>query len=148
MTSKHVNTPDQLSTEGARKVSLVIRARFTFCRHNAMVCMLVFIVVVGSHVPTFWLTVNQPTQPDSDASGNSDQVYASDTTLMRGHGAPTHFRLMTSRYVAMVQAVRGHHCTELSLFCIPPSNCSESAIYQNGKDQPLPKPFSTLHRKV
>jgi hypothetical protein len=92
-------------------VPLVVRGRFSFCRHNAMVCMLVSIVVIGNYVPTFCLTVNQPTHRDSGACGNSDQVYASDTTLMRGHGAPTHFRLMTSRYVAMVQAVRGYHCT-------------------------------------
>lgn len=73
--------------------------------------MLAFIVLVGNQAPSFCLTVGQPTQAASDACGNSDQIFASDTILTRRHEAPTHFRLMTSRYVSMVEAVRGYHCS-------------------------------------
>jgi hypothetical protein len=105
------STPDQLSTPGARKVLLVTWGPFNFRRLNALVRMLTFILLVGNQAPTFCLTVSQPTQTASDACGSSDQIYASDTILMRRHEAPTHFRLMTSRYVAMVEAVRGYHCS-------------------------------------
>jgi hypothetical protein len=40
----------------------------------------------------------------------SDRVYDSDASLMELREAPTHFRLMTSRYVSMVQAARGYQC--------------------------------------
>jgi hypothetical protein len=48
--------------------------------------------------------------PDPSACGYSDQVYYGDSSIMRGN-PPTHFRLMTSRYVQMNQAARGYHCT-------------------------------------
>jgi hypothetical protein len=44
-----------------------------------------------------------------DSCRYSDRTYDGDVSLMRGK-APTHFRLMVSRYVAMVQAARGYHC--------------------------------------
>jgi hypothetical protein len=41
---------------------------------------------------------------------HSDRTYEADASLMQEREAPTHFRLMTSRYVSMVQATRGFEC--------------------------------------
>jgi len=40
----------------------------------------------------------------------SDRIHDADASLMQDRDAPTHFRLMTSRYVAMIQAARGYQC--------------------------------------
>ena len=53
----------------------------------------------------------QPEEPGPDACQYSDQVYDADASLMLQPQAPTHFRLMVSRYVSMVQAARGYRCT-------------------------------------
>jgi hypothetical protein len=50
------------------------------------------------------------TAPDLSSCRYSDQLYDSDDSLMR-QKAPTHFRLMTSRYVQIVEAARGRACT-------------------------------------
>jgi hypothetical protein len=48
--------------------------------------------------------------PDAHACRYSDQIYTNDEALMRQR-APTQFRLMTSRYVEIVQSARGHECS-------------------------------------
>jgi hypothetical protein len=48
--------------------------------------------------------------PDPEACRYSDHTYDDDALLMQRH-PPTHFRLMPSRYVQMMQAARGRHCT-------------------------------------
>jgi hypothetical protein len=60
---------------------------------------------------TAWcLTEKQPKIPDVHPCQYSNQVFDSDVALMR-QKAPTRFRLMTSRYVEILQAARGKHCT-------------------------------------
>jgi len=68
------------------------------------------ILMIGGF--TAWgSTGNRPTALDLHTCHYSDQVYDSDATLMR-QKAPTHLRLMTSRYVQIVQAERGINCTD------------------------------------
>jgi hypothetical protein len=50
-------------------------------------------------------------ETDTVDCSQSNQMHDSDATIMRFHEAPTHFRLMTSRYFAMVRAARGYQCT-------------------------------------
>jgi hypothetical protein len=56
-------------------------------------------------------SLNQEAGAAPSACHYSDRVYADDSALMLRPTAPTRFRLMTSRYVAMVQATRGNQCT-------------------------------------
>jgi hypothetical protein len=66
------------------------------------------LVIIGS---TAWcLTEKQPTTPDLHTCQYSNQVFDNDAALMR-QKAPTRFRLMTSRYVEILQAARGYNCT-------------------------------------
>jgi hypothetical protein len=57
------------------------------------------------------LTASHPPVARSYECNYSDQVYEGDTLLGQGN-APTRFRLMTSRYVEIVQAARGRSCTD------------------------------------
>jgi hypothetical protein len=54
-------------------------------------------------------------RPDVEADPvdcrQSNELHDSDANIMRLREAPTHFRLMSSRYFAMVRAARGHQCT-------------------------------------
>lgn len=66
------------------------------------------LVIIAS---TAWcLTEKQPTMPDLHTCQYSNQLFDSDAALMR-QKAPTRFRLMTSRYVEILQAARGYNCT-------------------------------------
>jgi hypothetical protein len=59
------------------------------------------------------LTLGHSTMARSDECSYSDQVYEGDKLLEQGK-APTRFRLMTSRYVEIVQAARGRGCTHFA----------------------------------
>jgi hypothetical protein len=60
---------------------------------------------------TAWGSSGNPAKPpDPLTCSYSNQVYNGDANLMR-QKAPTHFKLMTSRYVEIVQAARGYKCT-------------------------------------
>jgi hypothetical protein len=48
--------------------------------------------------------------PDPEACRYSDQLFSSEASMMM-RNPPTHFRLMASRYVQILQAVRGRRCT-------------------------------------
>jgi hypothetical protein len=70
---------------------------------------LVFLVL---HCGTsFGLTENLSARPGFVSCRYSDELYAGDLSLLQLREAPTHFMLMTSRYVSMVQAARGYQCT-------------------------------------
>jgi hypothetical protein len=56
------------------------------------------------------LSADRATGADPEACRYSDQLYSSDASMMT-RNPPTHFRLMASRYVQMMQAARGRHCT-------------------------------------
>jgi hypothetical protein len=56
------------------------------------------------------LTANQAMAADRHSCRYSNQIYDSDASLMRGR-APTHFNLMTNRYLEIVQADRGRACS-------------------------------------
>ena len=77
----------------------------------AKVAFFVLMVLVGSK--GWCLTHSQPAAPDLRTCSFSNLVYDSDASLMR-QKPPTRFRLMTSRYVAIVQAARGYHCTGMT----------------------------------
>jgi hypothetical protein len=72
---------------------------------------LALVLIVVSSVTAFCMARNQPPKPDLGTCHYSDQIYNSDVSLMERSQAPTHFRLMTSRYVSMIQAARGYQCT-------------------------------------
>jgi hypothetical protein len=67
------------------------------------------LMMIGEATP-WGFAQSRPRAPDLHYCRYSDQVYNSDDSLMR-QKAPTHFRLMTSRYVQIVEAARGRDCT-------------------------------------
>jgi hypothetical protein len=95
---------------GLGKRPRAINWKYLFRRASlamAQLALLMSIVIVGA---TAWrLTENRAVAPDLHTCHYSNEVYESDLHLMRQY-APTHFRLMTSRYVQMVQAARGYNC--------------------------------------
>jgi hypothetical protein len=80
-------------------------------RRLSQVSKLAFLLLFVNGVTAFCWTGNQPTGPDPGICRSSDQVYDGDASLMLRREAPTHFRLMTSRYVSIVEAARGYQCT-------------------------------------
>jgi hypothetical protein len=83
---------------------------FSFHRASLIAFALVCLAVVGHCLPAHCLATSQATETDPVDCSQSNQMHDSDATIMRFHEAPTHFRLMTSRYFAMVRAVRGYQC--------------------------------------
>jgi hypothetical protein len=79
--------------------------------YRVRICNLALVLLFTSSITAFCLARNQPPEPDLGTCHYSDQIYNSDVSLMGLRQAPTHFRLMTGRYVAMIQAARGYHCT-------------------------------------
>ena len=79
--------------------------------NKLLVFKLALVLLVVNSVTAFCLAEHQPPGPDLGACQYSDRVYDDDASLMGRREAPTHFRLMTSRYVSMVQAARGYQCT-------------------------------------
>jgi len=74
-----------------------------------MISNLVLVLLALHGLAAFFL--NQETGPGLSICHYSDRVYDDDMALMLRPKAPTHFGLMTSRYVEMVQAARGNQCT-------------------------------------
>jgi hypothetical protein len=74
-----------------------------------MVSKLVLVLLALYGLAAFF--TNQETGPGLSTCHYSDRLYDDDSALMLQAKAPTHFRLMISRYVAMVQAARGNQCT-------------------------------------
>jgi hypothetical protein len=77
--------------------------------HTAANLAIPLLIVIGLATAS-GLAENRPPAPEVYACHYSSQVYDSDASLMRQQ-SPTRFRLMTSRYVQIVQAGRGRHCT-------------------------------------
>ena len=84
---------------------------FSFHRVTLIAFALVCLAVVGHCSPAHCLATSQAGETNPVDCSQSNQMHDSDATIMRFHEAPTHFRLMTSRYFAMVRAVRGYQCT-------------------------------------
>ena len=108
---KYVNEPDRSSTVCGRKAlssdeesRACIKAKR---RLGLMVSRLLLLLLVVNSAAAFCLTGNEP---DLNTCHYSDQVYHSDVSLKQ-HEPPTLFGLMPSRYVQMVEAARGYHCT-------------------------------------
>ena len=76
----------------------------------AMTLYWVVLVAVATSAIGCGLTANHPASARSHECSSSDQVYAGDKLLEQSK-APTHFRVMSSRYVEIVQAARGSNCT-------------------------------------
>jgi hypothetical protein len=83
----------------------------SFTRRLTLAVSKLFVLLVIQGGTAFCLSGSPPTQPDPGACHYSDQIYDSDSSLMQLREAPTHLRLMTSRYVCMVQAAQGYRCT-------------------------------------
>jgi hypothetical protein len=67
-------------------------------------------LLLAKCLTAFCLPGSQPAGPDLGICHLSDQLFQSDASLWARRVAPTHFRLMSSRYVRMVQAARGYQC--------------------------------------
>jgi hypothetical protein len=72
--------------------------------NKSTLALAVLILVATGCAPAWCLT------SDLGACAYSDKVYDGDASIMQ-RNPPTHFRLMSSRYVQMEQAARGYHCT-------------------------------------
>ncbi len=89
----------------------ITRAASTMGRRtHSMAKLASFVLMVLAGATSWGLTYNRPEGPNLHTCGFSNQVHDSDASLMRQR-PPTRFRLMTSRYVAIVQAARGYNCT-------------------------------------
>jgi hypothetical protein len=82
----------------------VCRASYT----TATLALPVLIIICSATARC--LTANQAMVPDLHSCHYSNQIYDSDASAMRQR-VPTHFTLMSSRYVDLVQAARGYHCS-------------------------------------
>jgi hypothetical protein len=109
---------EQSSTAGASKVPApgealreVTRARHIIRGLSPLLSRLALVVLVAHCTTVFCSTREPQTRPGLGACFYSDRVYDGDVSLMQLRVAPTRFMLMTSRYVSMVQAARGHQCT-------------------------------------
>jgi hypothetical protein len=71
---------------------------------------LALILLVAHCATTFCSAENLPARTELGACRYSAELYDGDASLMKLREAPTRFTLMTSRYVSMVQAVRGYQC--------------------------------------
>jgi hypothetical protein len=76
----------------------------------AMTLCWVVLAAVATSAAGCGLTANRPASAPSHECSSSDQVYEGDK-LLEQRNAPTRFRLMSSRYVEIVQAARGRNCT-------------------------------------
>jgi hypothetical protein len=91
---------------------MVARSRlFIFHRAVLAAFALVCLGVVGNCSQVHCLATSRTTEADPVDCSQSNQMHDSDATIMRFRQAPTHFRLMTSRYFGMVRASRGYQCT-------------------------------------
>lgn len=74
-------------------------------------CFILALSVLMAGEFTAWgLVGDRLTAPDLHSCRYSDEIYDGDAALM-GQRAPTHLRLMASRYVEILQAARGRDCT-------------------------------------
>ncbi len=105
-----MKTLDLLPTLGIVKTLLSLFHLFASQRLGIVTFTVVCCVVVGG-CPRAYCLAGMAAGADATDCHRSDQMHDSDKTLMLWSEAPTHFRLMSSRYVEMVQAARGYHCT-------------------------------------
>jgi hypothetical protein len=81
-------------------------------RRPALVLFKLGLILLFAHSAiAFSQNENPPNRPGFGGCHYSDQQYDGDSSLMQLPKAPTHFMLMMSRYVLMVQAARGYQCT-------------------------------------
>jgi hypothetical protein len=73
-----------------------------------MLALPVLMIICGATARC--LTANPAMTSDLHSCRYSNQIYDSDASLMR-QKVPTHFNLMSSRYLDIVQAARGYHCS-------------------------------------
>ena len=79
--------------------------------NRLLVTNLAIVLFIAKSMTAVWGGGIQLSGPSLLTCHYSDQVYNGDLSLMERREAPTHFRLMPSRYVSMLQAARGYQCT-------------------------------------
>jgi hypothetical protein len=108
---KYINGLDQSSSVYGRNTSSSEDELRAFTRvkrrPGLMVSRLLLLLLAVNGGAAFCLTGNKP---DLNICEYSDQVYHDDVSLKQ-HQPPTFFGLMPSRYLQMVEAARGYHCT-------------------------------------
>jgi hypothetical protein len=103
-------------------------------RTLAKLAQFVLIVIVGVGGTSWGLAYDRPAVPNLGTCGFSNQVYDSDASLMRQR-APTRFNLMSSRYVYIVEATRGYHCSGTATVAFNGHHYTEAAM---GDDPGIP----------
>jgi hypothetical protein len=74
--------------------------------------VITILMIIGA-TQAWCLSGDEPAAPDLHACNYSDQVFNNDRLILQ-HEAPTRFRLMPSRYVGILQALRGYNCVGTS----------------------------------
>ncbi len=106
-----MNSLDRFSTVANGRTKVAGSRLFIFHRGALVAFALVCLAVVGNCSQAHCLAMSPAIETDPVDCSQSNQMHDSDAIIMRFHEAPTHFRLMTSRYFAMVRAARGYQCT-------------------------------------
>jgi hypothetical protein len=83
---------------------------YIFRRRVVVAFALVCLAIVGNCSQAHGLAMSHAAMTDPADCQGSSQIHDRDTVLMRTPKAPTHFTLMTSRYVAMARAAKGFQC--------------------------------------
>ena len=113
-----------------RELQVIPRAGRIMCKTGRTVSgFAILILVVIGGASAWLLTGNRPAAPGLETCGYSNQVYDGDASLMQQK--PTHFRLMTSRYVEIVQAARGYHCTGRASVAFNGHNYIQSGMFDD-----------------
>jgi hypothetical protein len=109
---KRLSTAGTKKSESARDAirTISIARRIVRRTGNSVAKLVIPVLILIGSASAWCLTDNRPTPSDLYTCRYSNQVYDSDASLMK-EKAPTHFRLMTSRYVEIVQAARGYNCS-------------------------------------
>jgi hypothetical protein len=106
-----MNSLDGFSIAASGTTMVADSRLFSFHRAALIVFALVCLAVVGNSSEAHCLAISRAAETNPVDCSQSNQMHDSDATIMRFREAPTHFRLMTSRYFAMVRAARGYQCT-------------------------------------
>ena len=106
-----MNALTLVSTVATEKTMVLSSRLFIFRKLAAVAFVLAWFAIVCNCSRAYCLAMNRAGENDPADCRHSSQMHDSDATLMHLREPPTHFRLMTSRYVAMVQAARGYQCT-------------------------------------
>jgi hypothetical protein len=101
-----MNPRNRLSTVAAQRTTLASLRWFIFLRRARVAIALVCLAIAGNCSRAHCLALPQTAQADCQPDKRSE----ADAAIQLLREAPTHFRIMSSRYFTMVSAARGYEC--------------------------------------